>query len=64
MEVWLVVPTVTDQFVPVGNPDSEKMREYWPGGKAVNVMTLLTATPLTENAPDVGRLCTQTLLRH
>jgi hypothetical protein len=28
VEVWVLLPTATDQFVPEGNPDSEKMREY------------------------------------
>jgi hypothetical protein len=54
VEEWVVVPTVTDQDVPVGRPVSEKTREYCPGGKAVKVMDVLTATPLTVMVPDGG----------
>ena len=54
VDEWVVVPAVTDQFVPVGKPDSKNVNEYWPGGKAVKVMALFTATPLTVSEPEEG----------
>ena len=54
MELWVVDPTVTDQFVPVGRPVSDKISEYCPEGRAVKVMGWDAAAPLTVMDPDEG----------